>query len=111
MQFLVFNFYENVRNMFLGLATFVYSLLAQMAQLFFDISTVQILDNPTVSAIYQRVGLILGLFMLFKLTFSFIQMVVDPDQITDKEKGIGGIIKKVMVVLLLSLGSLAKFTT
>ena len=64
MQFLVFNFYENVRNMFLGLATFVYSLLAQMAQLFFDISTVQILDNPTVSAIYQRVGLILGLFML-----------------------------------------------
>ena len=101
MQFLAFNFYENVRNMFLGLATFVYSLLAQMAQLFFDISTVQILDNPTVSAIYQRIGLILGLFMLFKLTFSFIQMVVDPDQITDKEKGIGGIIKKVMVVVLL----------
>ena len=101
MQFLVFNFYENVRNMFLGLATFVYSLLAQMAQLFFDISTVQIMDNPTVSAIYQRIGLILGLFMLFKLTFSFIQMVVDPDQITDKEKGIGGIIKKVMVVVLL----------
>ena len=85
MQFLIFNFAENVRNMFLGLATMVYKLLAGMAQLFFDISTVQILDNPTVSAIYQRVGLILGLFMLFKLTFSFIQMVVDPDQITDKE--------------------------
>ena len=101
MQFLIFNFAENVRNMFLGLATMVYKLLAGMAQLFFDISTVQILDNPTVSAIYQRVGLILGLFMLFKLTFSFIQMVVDPDQITDKEKGIGGIIKKVMVVVLL----------
>ena len=101
MQFLIFNFAENVRNMFLGLATMVYRLLAGMAQLFFDISTVQILDNPTVSAIYQRVGLILGLFMLFKLTFSFIQMVVDPDQITDKEKGIGGIIKKVMVVVLL----------
>ena len=101
MQFLIFNFAENVRNMFLGLATMAYKLLAGMAQLFFDISTVQILDNPTVSAIYQRVGLILGLFMLFKLTFSFIQMVVDPDQITDKEKGIGGIIKKVMVVVLL----------
>lgn len=101
MQFLIFNFAENVRNMFLGLATMVYKLLAGMAQLFFDISTVQILDNPTVSAIYQRVGLILGLFMLFKLTFSFIQMVVDPDQMTDKEKGIGGIIKKVIVVVLL----------
>ncbi len=101
MQFLTFNFNENVRNMFLGLATYVYSLLGQLAQLFFDISTVQILENSTVAAIYQRVGLILGLFMLFKLTFSFIQMIVDPDQITDKEKGISNTIKKLIVVVFL----------
>ena len=92
---------EEVRDVFLGIASMIYYLLEQAAQLFFDVSVVELLDNATVSAIYQRVGLILGLFMLFKLTFSFIQMVVDPDQMTDKNNGIGSVIKKLVVVVLL----------
>lgn len=92
---------EDVRDVFLGIASMIYYLLEQAAQLFFDVSVVELLDNATVSAIYQRVGLILGLFMLFKLTFSFIQMVVDPDQITDKNNGIGSVIKKLVVVVVL----------
>lgn len=99
--FLSLDFSENVRNVFLGIAAVVYNLLEQAAQLFFDVSVVELLDNATVAAIYQRVGLILGLFMLFKLTFSFIQMVVDPDQMTDKNNGIGSIIKKLVVVVFL----------
>lgn len=95
------SFAENVRDVFLGIASMIYYLLEQAAQLFFDVSVVELLDNATISAIYQRVGLILGLFMLFKLTFSFIQMVVDPDQMTDKNNGIGSVIKKLVVVVLL----------
>lgn len=97
----IFDVSDAVMKLFIGLASTVYSVLEKLSQLFFDVSVVQLLDDASISAIYQRVGLILGLFMLFKLTFSFIQMIVDPDQITDKEKGIGSIIKKILVVILL----------
>ena len=97
----MFSVSEGVADLFVGLASAVYSVLEKLSQLFFDVSVVQLLDDASISAIYQRVGLILGLFMLFKLTFSFIQMIVDPEQVTDKEKGIGSIIKKILVVILL----------
>lgn len=97
----MFSVSEGVADLFIGLASAVYSVLEKLSQLFFDVSVVQLLDDASISAIYQRVGLILGLFMLFKLTFSFIQMIVDPEQVTDKEKGIGNIIKKILVVILL----------
>ena len=97
----MFSVSEGVADLFIGLASAVYSVLEKLSQLFFDVSVVQLLDDASISAIYQRVGLILGLFMLFKLTFSFIQMIVDPEQVTDKEKGIGSIIKKILVVILL----------
>lgn len=57
-----------------------------------------------ITGIFQRVEFILGLFMLFRLTFAAIEYLVNPDNMTDKQKGIGNIIKKVLIVIVL-LGS------
>lgn len=93
--------YEGLRALLMSLCEAIYSLIMLAFKLFMVIGEANILDNDIVVGIYQRVGLILGIFMLFKLTFSFIQMLVSPDQLTDKEKGAGKIIMKVVVVIVL----------
>ena len=55
------------------IATLIYNLIINIYDLFMYISRAEILDNDLVQAVYQRVGMILGLFMLFKLTFTLIQ--------------------------------------
>ena len=92
---------EGVRDVFVGIASLFFNILKVLADLFFNVSMVQLLNDETVAVIYQRIGLILGLFMLFKLTFSFIQMIIDPDTITDKEKGAAKLIMKVVIVVIL----------
>lgn len=57
-----------------------------------------------ITGIFQRVEFILGLFMLFRLTFAAIEYLINPDDMIDRQKGIGNIIKKVLIVIVL-LGS------
>lgn len=71
---------------------------------FMKLATYRLLDDSTITDLYTRIGLILGLFMVFRLTFSAIEYLVNPDTMTDKTKGIGNIIKKVLIMIAL-LGS------
>lgn len=52
----------------------------------------------------NKIFMLMGLFMIFKLAFSVIQYVVDPDKLTDHSGGFQKILVKVVVVLAL-LGS------
>lgn len=90
-----------IRDLLMFFCNAIYSMINLAFELFMYVGKANILDNEMVVKIYQRVGLVLGIFMLFKLTFSFVQMLVNPDQLTDKEKGAGKIILKVVVVVVL----------
>lgn len=93
-----------IKTLFLDLCSAVYKLIVYTFDIFFTLGEAKILDDPTIQGIYTRVGLILGLFMIFRLTFAGIQYLIDPDTMLDKQKGIGNIVKKVLLVVLL-LGS------
>ena len=93
-----------IRTLFLDLCSAIYKLIVYTCDIFFSLGEAKILDDPTIQGIYTRVGLILGLFMVFRLTFAGIQYLIDPDTMLDKQKGIGNIVKKVLLVVLL-LGS------
>lgn len=81
---------------------FIYRGISYVYDIFARLASAEILSDTTVMAIYQRVGLVLGIFMVFKLSFTFIQIVINPDTISDKEKGAGGtILKAILVVVLL----------
>lgn len=93
-----------IRTLFLDLCSAIYKLIVYTCDIFFSLGEAKILDDPTIQGIYTRVGLILGLFMVFRLTFAGVQYLIDPDTMLDKQKGIGNIVKKVLLVVLL-LGS------
>ena len=80
----------------LWLISQIYKLIPIMGRVAF-----LIIDNATITQIYHRVEIVLGIFMIFKLTIEFAKMLANPDLIQDKEKGLGNIFKKIFVSLAL----------
>lgn len=89
------------RTILLALCKPVYQLIVYVYELFEVVGTAEILTNDALTTIYNRVGMLLGVYMMFRIIFSFIQMLINPDYITDKEKGVGKIIVKVVLTILL----------
>lgn len=95
-----------------SLRTFVFSIFEALLNaiiiiydLFMKVAEQRLFDTETIQSLYGRIGLILGLFMIFRLTFSAIEYLIDPDTMLDKQKGMGNIVKKVVIVVVL-LGSI-----
>lgn len=95
---------DSLRVLMLEICNVVYRLISFCFSIFESLGTAEIITNDKVQAIFSRISLILGLFMVFRITFAFIEYIIDPDAMTDKKKGAGTIIKKVIIVIVL-LGS------
>ena len=89
-----------IRTLLLDICNIIYKLIITFYELFLAVGDATILNNEQLQPIFSRVGLILGIIMLFRLIFSFVQYMIDPDKITDKESGMGNLIKKVLVVVI-----------
>ena len=79
----------------------VYNMVSFLFQLIIDLSDYQLFNNDTIKSFSNRIYLILGLVMVFKLMISFIQILINPDSLNDKEKGFGNILKRVSISLIL----------
>lgn len=88
-----------IRTIFYEICEFVYGIIINLYDVFIALTKAKLLEIDVIEGIAQRVGLILGIVMFFMVSFSFIQMVLDPDKITDKEKGAVNIVKKVLLVI------------
>ena len=83
------------------LCTIIYGLIAAIFNLFNSITQLDILRDGQIDDIYQRVTMIITIVMVFYITFEFIKYVVSPDTISDKEKGAGKIVMRIVVAILL----------
>ena len=81
------------------LCSFIYQIIAWVYELFINISRVEILSSSDIKPIYERVTLILSIIMVFYITFEFVKYVVQPDAMTDKEKGVGNIVKRMIIAI------------
>ena len=103
------NWFTDLLNMFFtfldrivyGLITFLYQLLLYLANLdLFGMSDLSSPDN-VITNFSGRVYALLGIFMLFKVSFSILQYMVNPDDFSDKSKGFGKMVTNVLVSLCL----------
>jgi hypothetical protein len=76
-------------------------LLVNVYKIFFNVATAEIFNGQYSRDIFVRVQMILGVFMLFKLSASILSGIVDPDKFTDQKQGFGNIIKRVITSLVL----------
>lgn len=80
----------------------VYRLIYLPFYIFEKLGSARIIEDT--QGIVNRISLIIGLFMVFRVTFAFVQYIVDPDAMLDKKKGAANIIKKIIISIVL-LGS------
>lgn len=92
-------FTKLIITFFFSIDQLVYDFISTIYDLLIQISRTTILSQSEINGFYQKVYMLLAIFMLFKVGFSLITYVVNPDDFTDKSKGIGKIVQNVIISL------------
>ena len=77
----------------------VYTLVAIILRIIFQLANFEL--TGFYESIEKRVYVILGIFMLFKVTVSLITYLVNPDKINDKEQGMSKVVTRIITVLVM----------
>lgn len=90
------------RGLMFAIDNIIYSLIPIIYKLFIYISELNLLESSTaLTDLVNRVYTLLGIFMLFKVSFSLLQYMVDPNAFSDSSKGIGKLVTNVLVAMIL----------
>ena len=73
-----------LRQIAIWLDSALFWIATGMYSIFYELSSSSVLSTLNLAAASQRLYSLLGIFMLFRLAFSFIKYIVNPD---DMEKG------------------------
>lgn len=96
-----FSIKQALRTFSCTVAAVIYNFIVDLYNVFMYTARAEILESSFIQGIYNKVVMILGIFMVFKLSFSLIQSLVDPSKFTDEKKGFGGIIKRSVISIVL----------
>lgn len=96
-----FSIKQALRTFTCEVAAVLYDWIIDLYNVFMYTARAEILEDSFIQKIYTKVGMILGIFMVFKLSFSLIQSLVDPNKFTDEKNGFGGIIKRSVISIVL----------
>lgn len=100
---------ELIRRLLVGLLgmidAVIYDLVGRIYNLLMDIARATPFNAEIFETFADRVYALLGLFMLFKVSFSLIKYIVNPDDFNDKAKGGKKMIMNILVVLILMVAT------
>lgn len=78
-----------------------YFFLGGIFNVFFTIANAQFFQGGVINTFYTRIQMILGIFMIFRISITLLQIIVNPDVFKDKQKGAGSIVMRIAVMLVL----------
>ncbi len=87
-----------LRQIAIWLDTLVFTIASWAYGIFYELSASSLLSSLNLASASQRLYTLLGIFMLFRLAFSFVKYIVNPD---DMEKGTSKFITNLAVSLAL----------
>src|SRR5574344_2782404 len=82
-----------------GIVKGIYGTVAKIYDLMINLTSTS--DQYDFSSFTQSIYVIVGVFMLFRLAISLIQMLINPDQINDKQVGAGKLIARIVTCIIL----------
>ena len=89
------------RRFFFSIDAVLFNFIGTLYDLLIAISRTSILTQGDIATFAARIEVLLGIFMLFKVSFSLITYVVNPDDFSDKSKGFGKLIQSSVISLVL----------
>ena len=106
-----YNYFSSLVLQFLGwISSLIYGMVSLVTQGFFNLSYIQIFKSDVVEQITARLYVVLAVFMIFKLAFSLIQYLVNPDQVNDKQAGMGKMVSRTATAFIMLIGVPIIFT-
>lgn len=79
----------------------IYGLIPQLYELLLWLADINLFDNEQLSMLVDRIYMLLGIFMLFKISFSLIQYIISPNSMGDQSKGMGKLVTNALVSVVL----------
>ena len=89
---------NGIRVLFIHLDSVVFWLVKWILYVMFDLINLTA-SSSLLSAIYQRVYVIVAVFMAFKLSFAFFQYLFNPQSMVDQNKGIAKLFTNIFIML------------
>lgn len=92
---------DAIRTVFTFFDNLFFLLLRGVYQVFFNVATAEMFSNELIRDFYYRCQLVIGVFMLFKLSVTILEGIMDPAKVTDKKAGAGKIISRIITSLVI----------
>ncbi len=97
------DFFNNfIRNLFCSIDYYIYSSIEWVVQGIFDISTLRTYTK-IVDQVRNKIYVLLGIFMLFKLSITLVNYLINPEQMSDNQKGMKKLVPRTILLLALLL--------
>ena len=74
---------DGIRSVFGFIDWAFFTLLGWVYKIFFEVSTSELFSKEMITEFFTRIQLIIGVFMIFKLSVSILQYIVNPDKMSD----------------------------
>ena len=94
-------FLQIIRSFFFTLDNTLFNFIPFMYDVLIKISRTSILSQGEIQEFAGRIQSFLGVFMLFKVSFSLVTYLVNPDEFSDKSKGFGKLWQNAIISLLM----------
>lgn len=90
-----------IRTIFFFIDNIIYEFVGVVYELLMEIANTTIFTEEIIDLFASKVYALLGIFMLFKVSFSILTYIVNPDEFTDKSKGFSKLITNIIITLTL----------
>lgn len=94
-------FMDGVRGVFAVIDRGVYGLITTFYNMIESLTNFTIISSDKINEISGKIYALIALFMIFKISFSLINYLVNPDMLSDKAKGGGALIKNIILTFAL----------
>lgn len=92
-------FFELIRKFFFSLDRIIYNFIPDLYDLLISIARTSVLTQADIIKMAERIYSLLAIFMVFKVTLSLITYVVNPDDFSDKSKGLSKLGTNIIISL------------
>ena len=92
---------EGIRAIFLGIDVVIYNFISYCYQIFLYLAGAQIFSEQIYREFANRIYVLIGVVMLFIISFSLLKAIVNPDELTKGDQSTAKIASNVLISLIL----------
>lgn len=88
-----------IGEFFVGIVGALFRTVASAYDLIIAVANSININNELIEPLYQNLYMLVGIFMLFRIAISLLNMLINPDKVSDKKSGAGNLFMRIFISL------------